>query len=164
MDKVSTSAAEAVADIPDGASVAVGGFGLSGIPTALIRALHHQGASGLSVVSNNCGVDGHGLGVLLAAGRIARVTGSYVGENKEFARQYLSGDHTAKDGSPKIVSECTLPLTGRACVHRVITDLAVLDVTANGIVLVETAPGVTTEDVLNHTAAPVRPSALQDRE
>ncbi|KUO15813.1 CoA transferase subunit A [Streptomyces dysideae] len=92
MDKVSASAAEAVADIPDGASLAVGGFGLSGIPDVLIQALHAQGATGLEVVSNNCGVDGRGLGVLLADRRIARVTGSYVGENKEFARQYLSGE------------------------------------------------------------------------
>ncbi len=92
MNKVIGSAAEAVADIPDGASLAVGGFGLSGIPDVLIDALHAQGATGLEVVSNNCGVDGRGLGVLLAAGRIARVTGSYVGENKEFARQYLGGE------------------------------------------------------------------------
>ncbi|MEW2395491.1 CoA transferase subunit A [Streptomyces sp. NPDC046862] len=92
MDKVCSSAAEAVADVPDGASLAVGGFGLSGIPEVLIQALHAQGATGLQVVSNNCGVDGRGLGVLLGDGRIARVTGSYVGENKEFARQYLSGE------------------------------------------------------------------------
>ena len=92
MDKVCSSAAEAVADIPDGASLAVGGFGLSGVPEVLIQALHTQGATGLEVVSNNCGVDGRGLGVLLGDGRIARVTGSYVGENKEFARQYLSGE------------------------------------------------------------------------
>ncbi|MFE2070386.1 CoA transferase subunit A [Streptomyces sp. NPDC059467] len=92
MDKVCPGAAEAVADIPDGASLAVGGFGLSGIPAVLIRALYDQGATGLRVVSNNCGVDGQGLGVLLGAGRIARVTGSYVGENREFARQYLSGE------------------------------------------------------------------------
>ncbi|MFF4906332.1 CoA transferase subunit A [Streptomyces sp. NPDC001260] len=92
MNKVRASAAEAVADIPDGASLAVGGFGLSGVPETLIRALHEQGARGLRVVSNNCGVDDRGLGVLLAAGRITRVTGSYVGENKEFARQYLSGE------------------------------------------------------------------------
>ncbi|MGX1134779.1 3-oxoacid CoA-transferase subunit A [Streptomyces glaucescens] len=92
MNKVSADAEEAVADIPDGASLAVGGFGLSGVPEVLVRALHAQGAGGLRVVSNNCGVDGRGLGVLLAAGRIARVTGSYVGENKEFARQYLSGE------------------------------------------------------------------------
>ncbi|WP_338898126.1 CoA transferase subunit A [Streptomyces sp. TG1A-60] len=92
MNKVSASAAEAVADIPDGASLAVGGFGLSGVPAALIGALHAQGTTDLKVVSNNCGVDGQGLGVLLADGRISRVTGSYVGENKEFARQYLSGE------------------------------------------------------------------------
>ncbi|GAQ63741.1 CoA transferase subunit A [Streptomyces scabiei] len=92
MDKVCANAAEAVADISDHASLAVGGFGLSGIPAVLIQALYDQGATGLSVVSNNCGVDGQGLGILLAAGRIARVTGSYVGENKEFARQYLSGE------------------------------------------------------------------------
>jgi 3-oxoacid CoA-transferase subunit A len=92
MDKVVASAEQAVADIGDGASLAVGGFGVSGVPETLIQALLRQGASGLSVVSNNCGVDGGGLGVLLAAGRIARVTGSYVGDNKEFARQYLAGE------------------------------------------------------------------------
>ena len=91
MDKV-TTAAEAVADIPDGASVAVGGFGLCGIPSTLIAAVLAQGATGLKVVSNNCGVDGWGLGLLLEAGRIARMTGSYVGENKEFARRYLAGE------------------------------------------------------------------------
>jgi 3-oxoacid CoA-transferase subunit A len=92
MNKVRPSAFEAIADIPDGASLAVGGFGLSGVPETLIRALHAQGAARLEIISNNCGVDGRGLGVLLAAGRIARVTGSYVGENREFARQYLSGE------------------------------------------------------------------------
>jgi 3-oxoacid CoA-transferase subunit A len=92
MNKLVATAAEAVADIGDGSSLAVGGFGLSGVPNALIAALHAQGAGGLSVVSNNCGVDGAGLGILLNAGRISRVTGSYVGENKEFARRYLSGE------------------------------------------------------------------------
>ncbi|MEU9705562.1 CoA transferase subunit A [Streptomyces sp. NPDC047981] len=92
MDKVIGSAVEAVSDVFDGASLAVGGFGLSGIPTVLIEALHERGANRLRVVSNNCGIDDRGLGILLAAGRIARVTGSYVGENKEFARQYLSGE------------------------------------------------------------------------
>jgi 3-oxoacid CoA-transferase subunit A len=92
MDKTVASAAEAVADIPDGASLAVGGFGLCGIPTELINALLAAGVGGLQTVSNNCGVDELGLGVLLMAGRIARTTGSYVGENKEFARQYLSGE------------------------------------------------------------------------
>ncbi|MEU9040559.1 MULTISPECIES: CoA transferase subunit A [unclassified Kitasatospora] len=92
MDKLVASPEEAVADIGDGASLAVGGFGLSGVPDVLIRALYACGFGGLSVVSNNCGVDGGGLGVLLAAGRIGRVTGSYVGDNKEFARRYLSGE------------------------------------------------------------------------
>ncbi|MFF0473739.1 CoA transferase subunit A [Streptomyces sp. NPDC004284] len=92
MDKVVASAAEAVADIADGASLAVGGFGLSGVPDVLIRALHAHGPGDLSVVSNNCGVDGGGLGILLADGRISRVTGSYIGDNKEFARRYLGGE------------------------------------------------------------------------
>jgi 3-oxoacid CoA-transferase subunit A len=92
MDKVCVDAAEAVRDIPDGASLAVGGFGLSGVPTTLIRALYQRGVGGLHVVSNNCGVDGAGLGLLLADGRITRVTGSFIGENKEFARQYLAGE------------------------------------------------------------------------
>ncbi|GAA2659799.1 CoA transferase subunit A [Streptomyces vastus] len=92
MDKVVATAAEAVADVPDGASLAVGGFGLSGVPTVLIQALYEREVSGLSVVSNNCGAMESGLAILLAAGRIARVTGSYIGGNKEFARQYLAGE------------------------------------------------------------------------
>jgi 3-oxoacid CoA-transferase subunit A len=92
IDKTVPSAAEAVADIPDGASLAVGGFGLSGNPIALIEALLAQGTTELSVVSNNCGVDDWGLGVLLAARRIRKMTSSYVGENKEFERQFLSGE------------------------------------------------------------------------
>jgi 3-oxoacid CoA-transferase subunit A len=92
MDKVVESAAEAVADIPRGAELAVGGFGLCGIPSTLIAALVDTGTDGLRVVSNNCGVDDWGLGLLLRAGRIARMTSSYVGENKEFARQYLAGE------------------------------------------------------------------------
>jgi 3-oxoacid CoA-transferase subunit A len=92
VDKVVASAAEAVADIPDGASLAVGGFGLCGIPHVLIQALFELGSTDLETVSNNCGVDEAGLGVLLFAGRIRRTIGSYVGENREFARQYLSGE------------------------------------------------------------------------
>ena len=92
LDKVVGTAAEAVADIADGSTVAVGGFGVCGIPSVLIAALLAAGANRLQVVSNNCGVDDWGLGVLLAARRIARMTASYVGENKEFARQYLAGE------------------------------------------------------------------------
>jgi len=92
MDKVVESAALAVADIPDGATVAAGGFGLCGVPFALIHALLEAGASDLEVVSNNCGVDGVGLGELLSAGRIRRIIASYIGENQEFARQYLGGE------------------------------------------------------------------------
>ncbi len=90
--KTYASAAEAVADIGRGATIAVGGFGLCGIPDALIEAIANTDATELEVFSNNCGVDGYGLGILLAAGRIRRVTASYVGENKEFARQYLAGE------------------------------------------------------------------------
>ena len=96
LNKVVGSAAEAVADIPDGASLAVGGFGLAGIPWFLIEALLEQGAGDLTVVSNNCGVDRGGLGLLLEARRISRVIASYVGENKEFARQYLAGELTVE--------------------------------------------------------------------
>ncbi|MFE9764099.1 CoA transferase subunit A [Streptomyces sp. NPDC005808] len=92
MDKVIATAAEAVADVPDGATLAVGGFGLSGVPNVLIQALYERGVTGLGVVSNNCGAMESGLAVLLAAGRISRVTGSYIGANKEFARQYLAGE------------------------------------------------------------------------
>ncbi|TSE02175.1 CoA transferase subunit A [Skermania sp. ID1734] len=83
---------DAVADIESGASIAVGGFGLCGIPDALIAAIANTAATDLEVFSNNCGVDGQGLGILLEAHKIRRVVASYVGENKEFARQYLSGE------------------------------------------------------------------------
>ncbi len=92
MDKVVASPAEAVRDVPSGASLAVGGFGLCGIPTALIEALLAAGVQDLETVSNNCGVDEWGLGMLLSARRIRRTTGSYVGENKEFERQFLAGE------------------------------------------------------------------------
>jgi 3-oxoacid CoA-transferase subunit A len=92
MDKVIASCAEAVRDIPSGASLAVGGFGLNGIPFHLIEALFAIGATDLVTVSNNCGVDEKGLGILLGAKRIRRTISSYVGENKEFERQYLGGD------------------------------------------------------------------------
>ncbi len=92
MDKTVESAAAAVSDIPNGATVAVGGFGLSGVPIVLIRALTAGGSTDLEVVSNNCGIDGWGLGVLLEERRIRRIIASYIGENKEFARQYLGGE------------------------------------------------------------------------
>jgi 3-oxoacid CoA-transferase subunit A len=92
IDKVIASSAEAVRDIPNGASLAVGGFGLNGIPHNLIEALFEQGTRDFETVTNNCGVDGWGLGVLLGARRIRRTISSYVGENKEFERQYLSGE------------------------------------------------------------------------
>jgi 3-oxoacid CoA-transferase subunit A len=92
MDKVVSSAAKAVADIENGMTLSVGGFGLCGVPSVLIDALLTQGASDLEVVSNNCGVDEWGLGRLLFAKRLRRMISSYVGENKEFERQYLSGE------------------------------------------------------------------------
>ena len=92
MDKVIASPAEAVQDVRDGASIAVGGFGLGGVPERLIEALLARGSTGLTTVSNNCGVDGFGLGKLLDNKRIRRTTGSYVGENREFERQFLSGE------------------------------------------------------------------------
>src|SRR5690606_37968701 len=92
MDKTVASASEAVADISNGSSLAVGGFGLCGNPMVLISALLDLGSDDLSIVSNNCGVDDWGLGVLLANRRIRKMTSSYVGENKEFERQFLTGE------------------------------------------------------------------------
>ncbi|WP_216693981.1 CoA transferase subunit A [Dietzia psychralcaliphila] len=86
------TAAEAVADIPDGASIAAGGFGLCGIPQVVIEALAARDVGDFEVFSNNAGVDGKGLGMLLESGKLRRIVSSYVGENKEFARQYLSGE------------------------------------------------------------------------
>ncbi|MSO82655.1 MAG: CoA transferase subunit A [Acidobacteria bacterium] len=90
MNRVVHTAAEAVADIPDGASIMVGGFGLCGIPENLITALHAHGARKLTIISNNAGVDGFGLGILLESKQIAKVIATYVGENKEFERQAIS--------------------------------------------------------------------------
>jgi 3-oxoacid CoA-transferase subunit A len=92
MNKVVGSAAEAVADIPNGATLMAGGFGLCGIPENLILALRDRGVSGLTFISNNCGVDDFGLGILLQTRQIKKMISSYVGENKEFERQYLSGE------------------------------------------------------------------------
>ncbi|MEC8916780.1 MAG: CoA transferase subunit A [Pseudomonadota bacterium] len=93
MDKVFGSAAEALEGlIEDGMTLAVGGFGLCGIPEALIVALRDTGKKDLTVASNNAGVDGFGLGLLLESRQIRKMLSSYVGENKEFERQYLSGE------------------------------------------------------------------------
>ncbi len=90
--KIVTSAAEAVADVRDGATLVVGGFGLCGIPEAAIAALVERGVRDLTVVSNNCGVDDFGLGLLLANRQIRKMVSSYVGENKIFEAQFLSGE------------------------------------------------------------------------
>ena len=92
IDKVVASAREAVADVPDGATLVVGGFGLCGIPENLIQALVDKGVRDLTVVSNNCGVDDWGLGLLLRTRQIRKMMSSYVGENAEFERQFLSGE------------------------------------------------------------------------
>jgi len=92
VNKVVSAALDAVRDIPDGATILVGGFGLCGIPENAIRALRELGTKGLVVVSNNCGVDDFGLGILLRNKQIVKMVSSYVGENKEFERQYLSGE------------------------------------------------------------------------
>jgi 3-oxoacid CoA-transferase subunit A len=92
MDKVFDSMQDAIRDIHDGATLVVGGFGLCGIPENLIIALRDQGSKNLTVVSNNCGVDGWGLGLLLENKQIKKMVASYVGENKTFEAQYLSGE------------------------------------------------------------------------
>ncbi|SAI68423.1 coenzyme A transferase subunit [Bordetella ansorpii] len=93
MDKVYASAAEALAGVvKDGQMIAVGGFGLCGIPEALIAALRDSGVKDLTCISNNAGVDGFGLGQLLTTRQIRKMIASYVGENKEFERQYLAGE------------------------------------------------------------------------
>jgi 3-oxoacid CoA-transferase subunit A len=93
MNKVYPDAASALAGVvKDGQTIAVGGFGLCGIPEALIKALHDSGVTGLTAISNNAGVDGFGLGQLLSTRQIKKMIASYVGENKEFARQYLAGE------------------------------------------------------------------------
>ena len=92
MDKRYDSARAAIFDLEDGATIMSGGFGLCGNPENLIRAVSERGTSGLTVVSNNCGTDDYGLGILLQNRQIAKMISSYVGENKNFEQQYLSGD------------------------------------------------------------------------
>ena len=91
MDKTVASADLAVADLTDGATLMAGGFGLCGIPENLIEAIHRKGTKGLTVISNNCGIDAKGLGILLAAGQVKKMVSSYVGENKTFERLFLDG-------------------------------------------------------------------------
>src|SRR6188768_1548535 len=92
MNKVLSSAEDAVALIPDGATILMGGFGLCGIPENLIAALHARGTTDLTVISNNAGVDDFGIGVLLRARQVRKMISTYVGENKEFERQFLTGE------------------------------------------------------------------------
>src|SRR5450631_4812895 len=91
MDKTVASADEALRDLHDGATLMAGGFGLCGIPEHLIAAIAKKGTRGLTIISNNCGIDGKGLGILLAAGQVKKMVSSYVGENKTFEKLYLSG-------------------------------------------------------------------------
>jgi 3-oxoacid CoA-transferase subunit A len=90
--KVSTSIEQALTGIGDGATIMVGGFGLVGIPEKLIQGLYDMGVKDLTIISNNCGVDDFGLGILLRNRQIRKMVSSYVGENKEFERQFLSGE------------------------------------------------------------------------
>jgi 3-oxoacid CoA-transferase subunit A len=90
MDKVLASAEAAVALIPDGATIMVGGFGVCGNPENLLEALHARGTKNLTIISNNAGTDGFGVGLLLKAHQIRKMIATYVGENKEFERQFLS--------------------------------------------------------------------------
>src|SRR2546426_11501403 len=92
MNKVLSSAEDAVARIPEGATIMMGGFGLCGIPENLIAALRARGTRGLTVISNNAGVDDFGIGVLLRARQVRKMIATYVGENKEFERQFLTGE------------------------------------------------------------------------
>src|SRR5512146_1360361 len=92
MKKLYPSADEAIEDVKDGATIMVGGFGLCGNPENLIAALHRKGVKNLVIISNNCGTTDLGLGVLLKARQVRKMVASYVGENKEFERQFLSGE------------------------------------------------------------------------
>ena len=92
MNKVLSGAEEAAALVPDEATIMIGGFGVCGIPENLLAALHARGTRGLTIISNNAGIDHFGVGTLLDARQVRRMVASYVGENKEFERQFLSGE------------------------------------------------------------------------
>ena len=92
MNKVIASAAEAVALVPDGATIMMGGFGVCGLPENLIDALHDRGTRDLTIISNNAGLDGFGIGRMLVTRQVRKMISSYVGENKEFERQFLKGE------------------------------------------------------------------------
>src|SRR5438093_11020337 len=105
MNKLVASADEAVATIPEGATIMMGGFGLCGIPENLIAALHRRGTKGITVISNNAGVDDFGIGVLLRARQVRKMISTYVGENKEFERQFLTGQPEVEVVPEGIVGE-----------------------------------------------------------
>jgi 3-oxoacid CoA-transferase subunit A len=92
MNKVVANADEAIKDLQDGAVIMSGGFGLCGNPENLIKAIHRKGVKNLTIISNNCGTTDKGLGILLQARQVRKMIGSYVGENKEFERQFLQGE------------------------------------------------------------------------
>lgn len=109
MDKVVESAADAVADIGDGVTLATGGFGVCGIPSVLLKALQLRGSRDITLISNNCGIAGVGNSLLLENRQLSRLIASYVGENKELERQYLYGE---------VDIELTPRHSGRAAARR----------------------------------------------
>ncbi|MEQ1945685.1 MAG: CoA transferase subunit A [Bryobacteraceae bacterium] len=130
MNKIFKSAAEAVADIPDGASVMIGGFGLCGIPENLIAALVRRGAKNLNTISNNMGIDGCGMGLMLEAGMIASHVGSYVGENKLLETLVIGGKLNLKLLPQGTLAECIR--AGGAGIPAFFTPTGVGTVVADG--------------------------------
>ena len=124
--KVYSSAAEAVADIPNGSFLGIGGFGLCGLPENCIDALREKGTNGLTVASNNCGTDTFGTGLLLHTRQIKRMISSYVGENKEFERQYLTGELEVE-----LVPQGTLAEKMRAGVSGIILPSSIREANPN---------------------------------